>query len=459
MNKPEDLFSDFSLLGMFWKPSAPEKQLPGELSFSNQEGPRLRLYGMFDDDGFRQGTVFGLAEGRPCTLHKCFHHGSTMHLTDCGMQRFSRFSAIHLFLGAHFDPATARFRSMKVSFTSLEEWYMHAPFKTTLNESRTATALFTPFECPKTDVPGINANVAFDYSANLDLGSFTELSWKARLLISVKPTEPQLYSDYFSDQRRNLKHLLSLLIGEPVYPKITQLYLQCPNKEQEPFIELFSRDKTATNKNVSGLTMLVTFPKIQSKWGEILKSWFDVCLQFKSPLRLFFSRRYAPLNVQSDFLRLMQSIESFHRLKDGGVFMPHLEYEEKITKPLLAALPADIDSLLKESLASRIRFGNELSLRKRLRAILTALPPQILKLVNFDEITDSIDQLVDDRNYLTHFTTELESKSSETMELWDLEKAIEVILEYLFLKEAGVSEDVFLTRLSEQRFLWFNQPK
>ena len=50
-------------------------------------------------------------------------------------------------------------------------------------------------------------------------------------------------------------------------------------------------------------------------------------------------------------------------------------------------------------------------------------------------------KIIDTRNYLTHYSEELKSKSTEGNELWLLCQKMEVIFQLHFLKVIGFSED------------------
>jgi hypothetical protein len=206
--------------------------------------------------------------------------------------------------------------------------------------------------------------------------------------------------------------------------------------------------------------MLVNFPQIREHWEKILRTWFAVSAKLVSPLKLFFGVRYVPTDVEVDFVRVMQSIESFHRLTTSvGLFMPQDQYMTEVGQPTIHAIPSLIDPDVKESVAKRIELANELTLRRRLKLIFNSLPHELLTMVKIDNKEAAIDTLVKNRNWYTHFPPDLKQYALESLELWPYEAAIHVILEYLFLKETNVPEKIFLPRLIERRRMLFNQPE
>src|ERR1051325_8858548 len=92
----------------------------------------------------------------------------------------------------------------------------------------------------------------------------------------------------------------------------------------------------------------------------------------------------------------------------------------------------------------RVKFSGQLTLKKRLLEVFATIPTDLLKVVKFTNVAAVVDQLVIDRNYLTHYPANLKPKTSDTNALWVLGKGIQVLLEYLLLKEAAVPDGLVL---------------
>ena len=82
--------------------------------------------------------------------------------------------------------------------------------------------------------------------------------------------------------------------------------------------------------------------------------------------------------------------------------------------------------------------GNEINLGKRLKKI---IEPFKEHLGTSKERSKLLRKIIDTRNYLTHYSEELKSKSTEGNELWLLCQKMEVIFQLHFLKVIGFSED------------------
>jgi hypothetical protein len=101
------------------------------------------------------------------------------------------------------------------------------------------------------------------------------------------------------------------------------------------------------------------------------------------------------------FVSLMQALEGLHRATNSGTYISEDEFKE-VEKALTAALPTTLNSDHRASLKARIHYGNELSLRKRLKDLAGTLPEPLRHLV-LGETGTTMDRWVDTRNYFTHW--------------------------------------------------------
>jgi hypothetical protein len=92
----------------------------------------------------------------------------------------------------------------------------------------------------------------------------------------------------------------------------------------------------------------------------------------------------------------------------------------------------------REWLAGILEFGNEISLRKRVKRIMKPFQPF---LGTRSERKKLIGNVVDTRNYLTHFDKELEQKAARRRDLWVLCMKLEAIYQLHFLKKIGFTDE------------------
>jgi hypothetical protein len=137
---------------------------------------------------------------------------------------------------------------------------------------------------------------------------------------------------------------------------------------------------------------------------------------------------------------LIQSVETFHRNMRKGQYLTEKDFKP-IRTALTSAIPGGIGDDLREALKSKIRYGYEYSLRKRLQLLFAELEPETIKLIttNAASLTGKI---VDTRNYFTHYTEELKKLAFDGEALHHANYKLRVLLIILLLKETGLSEAV-----------------
>jgi hypothetical protein len=85
-------------------------------------------------------------------------------------------------------------------------------------------------------------------------------------------------------------------------------------------------------------------------------------------LDFFFSHYYASGSfVNQQFADMVYGLEGLHRGLRGGTFTDQQDYDSEVLPKLVAAIPKGIDASLRTALKKRLEYGNEFSLRRRLK--------------------------------------------------------------------------------------------
>ena len=69
--------------------------------------------------------------------------------------------------------------------------------------------------------------------------------------------------------------------------------------------------------------------------------------------------------VEGKLLALTQAVEAFHRRFYPGLYIDKERFDKEVLKPLTDAIPSTAGAELRDSIASRLKFANEHSQRKR----------------------------------------------------------------------------------------------
>ena len=186
--------------------------------------------------------------------------------------------------------------------------------------------------------------------------------------------------------------------------------------------------------------MLLPLGVIPHMFSTMLNAWFDKAEKLRDVYNLFFGTFYNDeMYLESVFLALIQVLETYSRSVTESRYVSESDYQRIAAAPS-AAIPADTPNDLKQSLKNKIKYGNEYSLRKRLKKIIDSLEPDTVKLICADPARFR-DRIVDTRNYLTHYTDELKDDAIRGSGLFYANLRMQLLLTILLCKEMGVSNE------------------
>ncbi len=144
------------------------------------------------------------------------------------------------------------------------------------------------------------------------------------------------------------------------------------------------------------------------------------------------------------FLTLTHALEGLHRSTYPGVYMDPDEYST-VYKEVAANLPRSLSADHRQSLKSRIEFGNEISFRRRLGDLLRPLTGDLRMLVAGQSGVPDV--WVNTRNYYTHWTDDLRRKAAEGAQLYHLNTRLMMLARVLLLRSVNVPSDAILRAL------------
>ena len=84
--------------------------------------------------------------------------------------------------------------------------------------------------------------------------------------------------------------------------------------------------------------------------------------------------------------------EALHRREYGGTYLPRTDFEERVLKPLRAAVPSELEPSYREALRTRLKFADEYSFQKRLTCRIEAVSTAhvwLIQAVNDHRLTSS----------------------------------------------------------------------
>lgn len=385
--------------GKWWLTDAPEDKVPGVLSYVPFERISLDLNGLMprpDDSPGMLDTEILLGEavdGTPITLLNTYEKNRRLG----GSGGSSSWTVNQILVGEHYDhPSNIRFQKVSVRFTGLEHWLAQNPIRFDGDFLEKGHLTYSQPDSVEMSVSPLGATLSTRSNRKSRHGKFSYvLAHKNYLEVRFEE------SCSFTEVSRivfSLQKLFMLLQGDTVQLAKCQfddIDFICVQQGREPVGERLTHE------------MMLPYGKIEELFPSLVSSWFENREKFQEVRTLFFSHYYNPkMYPEVHFLTFIQALECYHRRRYEETYVDEREYQqwrETMTKSIPDEAPND----LRQSLKSRIQYGNELSLRKRLKTMMDNLGHEARELIagGYDDLVHYVVKL---RHYHTHYTRELE---------------------------------------------------
>ncbi|NBB07419.1 HEPN domain-containing protein [Pseudomonas monteilii] len=431
--------------GFFWIPGEEHSKIPGKLSVTDGGVIELEIIGHFNNDissiqDYKLPRIVGDVEKDGLvTLDNCFYKNK--NIAFGGVSK-SIVAVNKMLAGAAWDidePIT--FNTFHFSIDCLEEWVGISGIKINTDHINKRSTIV--YQSPE------NITLPLDNGMTLEICFSSRLPAQANTaeatisqkvyfkLISPKLIELDQFTTaafkitnlmcFATDEIVSLKHVsatstdLQELIEDQRYPAPISLYYQ-----SHPF----SIKKPKKNWR----EMLFCFTSIHSNAQQVFNNWFNAYEYLEPAINLYFSTKTGGHKyLEGKFLALAQGLETYHRRTSNTTLM-NPEIFEKVTSQILESCP----ECHRDWLEGRIKHGNEVNLGKRLKSIIEPFKDHLGTSAKRSKM---LRQIVDTRNYLTHYSENLSDISATGTDLWNLCMKMEVIFKLHFLKVIGFTSD------------------
>jgi len=437
--------------GYFWLPFAPDRKIPGTLIIKDGGNIELEVVGLFDESlegvnrtlkgQYELGRIVGHIETYGLvTLDDCFYKKT--NISFGGISR-SSVHAKKAFLGVAYDEKEEIvFNTFKFSVEGIDEWVGLTGIKVERQfENKTASITYSPPEEILINLKnGMKLLITFSWTLpgfpnareakitqktyfklvseqECPLNDFISAAYKITTLIGFAIDKTVCIELVFvtSDAiRQNVGD------GKTVPVSISLYYASLPYTEIEPKIDSYR--------------MLFRFAQIQDDAERIVNNWFDAYDKIDPALNLYFSAKTgAQKYIDGKFLALVQGLESYHRRTSNEKIMDDNTFKN-IVNSLIKQCPEEH----REWLSGRLQYANEISLAQRIESIIEP----------FNEFFETsktrkniVRNIVDTRNYLTHYNEYLKSRAAVGRELWLLCLKMEAIFQLHLLQVLGFTRE------------------
>ncbi len=436
---------NFEYRGFWWLPKQPEKKESGVIKFDSIEGVTLELL----DSKFGGGSfpiLLGQTScGKKITLYGCYITRSTSN--PRGYSTATINSDVVL-VGEHFQrEEDIVFDSLSISYSYLNDWHGVEAFEIDGMPSFKALSL----GCGIRSVPHKlefklkEFDICLYYEFEMGGDLIKEICLKQSPFIRVKPHSKIHFNDYHRRISYPLQNFLSLAVGKAVHPLV--LKGKSEEYDEEVFVYYPIRNSSQVSRQTYLTDMLFSFQDISDDFDKYLDKWLFKYDQLRPVFNLFFGKIYNDeMYLQHEFLSLIQALESYHRLRIGGIYLLSCDYE-LVYDALLSAIPP-VQREFKESLEHRLKYLNEFSLQRRLKEILRGCE-SLIDLVILDS-NRFVETVVNTRNFLTHHDKDLNEKAASGWEMARLVQIMEFLIEMCFMIELEMPMTT-IRKLAERR--------
>ncbi len=430
--------------GEWFLPSAPDRQVPGVLKWSGDAS--LQLNGSLEP--VRSGTfealstaqhrvIHGLTtSGHKVTLLHVQKTGSGLHMGSAGVRFPANYRSSWIVVGAHVLDETL-YSSARFEVPGMDLWLNRNWFTANIDKEFVSVVMRKP-EANSVEIECIDAVV--ELAVQVMTGPFGPSTITGRSVGSVI-TRPKAKrsAEWHLDQMGKVLALMAMVGGTSFAPRKIQLKID-DGIPLDILVALKASKECGFHKHHE-FYMLSSDAGLDV--GKLVQGWFDLFEQLEMSIQLTLSAFASDdLWLHVEFLTLMQCLEGFHRASYPGLYMDRDDYDA-VAAAIVGAIPTSLSSDHRKSLKSRIGYGNEISLAKRLGDLALDLDANLRSylLGGNGKVPQ---RWVDTRNYYTHWDESSRAKVLSNSELHHVNARLRHWLRALYLDRIGVPYDKIL---------------
>ncbi|SOT38488.1 HEPN domain-containing protein [Burkholderia cenocepacia] len=423
------------------------QKIPGTLSWSIQRAS-LELHDSFNplcgsvygDETHSYPVIHGTTvQSQYVTLLKTLRTGNNLSFGPAGLRQPEKLVSSWVIVGAHVDDQTL-YSEIRVRIPGLQMWLCRSGVEQTIlhkTQGKAAGVVYRidAMEEERHEISSLQTVLGWGIDRHFSGDLTTNISVITSACLRIQSEKPQPL-DWFFEQLGKATTLLAFLAGSPMAPD--QISAKVAEVDIEVDVLVALREaKYCIHKKISDFYMLRSSMEIDL--GIVFSKWYEIYDTIAMPSQLALSVLSSEdLWLHIEFLSLMQALEGFHRATMTGLYTSEEAYES-IKKTLSNSIPNTVGSDHKEALKSRIRYGNEISLRKRLDALISRLDLPLRKqILGNDGVVPR--SWVVTRNYYTHWDNESRDHILDGVEMHRAGVRMRHLLRALYLDFVGIPQ-------------------
>jgi hypothetical protein len=420
--------------GFWWDPARPEERWPGTLRISPIDSALLNLTKESPKNPFfdlpQYDRLFGeTTERKRVTLLRCFH---THH---------DEILANAVIVGFHADDPDPLVVTVTAEIVNLDTWW--GPSSVTFDHPFDMSDFVLRYKRPEPLIAHEDDTFTLTILSDIEArtkdmtGTIDE-----KIYLECRSREPRPFSELY--QRVHACHdLLAVACLSVCNARTVTLYP--PWDETNPRSRqsgthhappIFRND--ASRRPRSWPDLLFRCDDIRDKARDVFGSWLKCAEELREVRSLYLSGSHGSGFLEFKLLTLAQAAEAYHRRQSpNGLYLDPVEYEATVLAPLQAAIPKGINASLRQSLRNRLKYGNEISFRNRLRDLFRQHEPALAAVI--EKPCRWYGTIADYRNTFTHHPVLEERRDLNHEEVLQCIYILRILLELCFLKSMGIS--------------------
>ena len=340
-----------------------------------------------------------------------------------------------------------KFSKVIFTFEGLNEWLNISGFTIEHefgknNELQSATLEYSPPQKIRIDLANDDCKVEVLFSSSIPTeSSNVEAKFSQIAYISLQSTSSRCIEELRSLVSK-IQNFLCFAVDDVISLQSLQGYSKeitrdiGNNRTQKIPVEISYKSMPISESsfNKSWIRMLLPYPNIADQFPKMLNQWMEVYEKYEPALDLYFTALYGKiLHLEVKFLLLVQGLEALHRRESNGTEFDRQEFEQ-LCEIVINSAPQS----KQEFLRGRLHYANEISLRKRLKKMFK----QFSGFFEFGgRMKSFISGIVDTRNYLTHYSSDLQSSAVKGKNLIFLNEKLEALFQLHLLRLMNLNSD------------------
>lgn len=438
--------------GYWWLPGSGNK-IHGVLRF-NKNSLDLELDGSLQkpkkelteyNPNIKYSKIYGECKGKFLTFIDAKCWGASVNI--CSSYSITeKIKGSYLIVGSHV--VNELLKTMTFYTPELQSFMCHLVLKKIIQTSPEVKINFELSKNKKLNfqVPTIESSIDIDFVWKESGNDYKKRIIETGAAFTIKPDSPQKIK-WFLEQRKKVTMWLTFLSGYGMSP----LSIDCSGENEDLNFIVALPDQNYCSVN-HPTDFFINKNSITNNFEVLLNNWFDLFEShpnFRIPCALAFeilSEKITSAHLV-DFLNLMQALEGIHRAFYDGIYMEQKEYDKVVYTKTFKAIPIVVAADHRASLKSRLKFGNEISLNKRLNELANEFDNEIKKII-FREEKKVPRCWVETRNYFTHRDEGTKDNVLEGADLYEAIVRLRAFLRLTILRLMGVPQDLLIDALS-----------